>query len=643
MDVPGSDSSDSFSRSDVVLPRHEHTALKLPLQREVHQTGLLYIGADKCCAVVLHVNTERGRVRMWSGTHLPFINDLELAKLGMVMFTGPNYHIGTSFQLGELGIREFTSRQLDAVLGQVVKTLYCTAMLETQVHQHPVPCTVAFLVEQYHNGDEVVSKIWLNVTGRQSDVREVLPTKPVKLADIQHDNCIQLTHPLHHELQLISCQPEAELYLLRRNHVFYKTLRLCLDATEDQTEYVSMLFQCVEQELLRETVDASVVPVVALSVPVDETLTRRSVRLIIDREDSSEENDDSHEERKHDIRNGSADVTEANDVTIIECQVCMEPCVASDGRARFITMCDHHPTCTPCMIQYLESNIASRKLNGIRCPGYRCRIELEPLHNLQHLLTPAVRDRLTLWKQLDANQNLTECCQCFHLNDKTLITRNGSWITCAKCQCVYCYKHALAHPVTQSCSSYERAQRAQNNEMIKETSIACPGWRCNARITKNGGCNHLTCTQCGCESCWLCGGLYFDGLHYDKWWWIGCYHQKSTNGGPNSRRRWWRPWLRGIWFLVVASVALCLVVPIGCIFLSALLIWVLLLYVLPFVVLLTCSIAHMIFATVGMVTAMLAHSIRRRRDDPSRRWDVQDMWDAEWYPQRWWKVWRASL
>ena len=39
----------------------------------------------------------------------------------------------------------------------------------------------------------------------------------------------------------------------------------------------------------------------------------------------------------------------------------------------------------------------------------------------------------------------------------------------------------------------------------------CPG--CAQSITKDGGCNHMSCTQCGTHWCWTCGDVVpLDGV-----------------------------------------------------------------------------------------------------------------------------------
>ena len=57
----------------------------------------------------------------------------------------------------------------------------------------------------------------------------------------------------------------------------------------------------------------------------------------------------------------------------------------------------------------------------------------------------------------------------------------------------------------------QRQQQLIKNEeetkkWLEENTKRCPN--CGANINKNGGCNHMTCKNCGYEFCWLCMEKY---------------------------------------------------------------------------------------------------------------------------------------
>lgn len=53
----------------------------------------------------------------------------------------------------------------------------------------------------------------------------------------------------------------------------------------------------------------------------------------------------------------------------------------------------------------------------------------------------------------------------------------------------------------------------ENEQWIVKNTKQCPF--CGAAIEKNKGCNHMTCTSCGYEFCWLCGEKY-TSTHFSR-------------------------------------------------------------------------------------------------------------------------------
>jgi ariadne-1 len=76
--------------------------------------------------------------------------------------------------------------------------------------------------------------------------------------------------------------------------------------------------------------------------------------------------------------------------------------------------------------------------------------------------------------------------------------------------CFQCYQESHS-PAT--CKDLELwAQKCQDQSETAHWIIAntrrCP--KCNVRIEKNQGCNHMTCTSCKHEFCWVCDGVWRD-------------------------------------------------------------------------------------------------------------------------------------
>ncbi|KAK0363880.1 hypothetical protein LTR02_009555 [Friedmanniomyces endolithicus] len=80
--------------------------------------------------------------------------------------------------------------------------------------------------------------------------------------------------------------------------------------------------------------------------------------------------------------------------------------------------------------------------------------------------------------------------------------------TCGERTCVPCDR---PYHVGETCEEYrERMKRgeAKSEKFIKKKCKQCPKEGCKANIEKNGGCDHVLCTQCGTGFCWPCMAIY---------------------------------------------------------------------------------------------------------------------------------------
>ena len=73
-----------------------------------------------------------------------------------------------------------------------------------------------------------------------------------------------------------------------------------------------------------------------------------------------------------------------------------------------------------------------------------------------------------------------------------------------------------------------REESVQLNWILSNTK-ECP--KCTVNIEKNGGCNHMTCTECGYEFCWICEGEW--KLHGTSYY--HCTLYKNDANHKNSR------------------------------------------------------------------------------------------------------------
>src|SRR5437763_3398943 len=77
-------------------------------------------------------------------------------------------------------------------------------------------------------------------------------------------------------------------------------------------------------------------------------------------------------------------------------------------------------------------------------------------------------------------------------------------VICESCGEKSCYTHEVIWHMDQTCKEYEEQKKSSDfatGDYIKRNTKACPG--CSMPIEKDQGCNHMTCTKCSYEFCWL--------------------------------------------------------------------------------------------------------------------------------------------
>ena len=141
------------------------------------------------------------------------------------------------------------------------------------------------------------------------------------------------------------------------------------------------------------------------------------------------------------------------------------------------------------------------------------------------------------------NLHARECPRCDHIqiwNEKLVpidvntieVERKLDYkIVCDSCDYEYCYQHGGAHE-GETCDIYIQSVEKElvlSNEFIALSSKPCPG--CRILLSKSSGCNHMVCTQCNTNFCWLCGKsiepLVFPS-HF-QWWRAGSCSNMQMN------------------------------------------------------------------------------------------------------------------
>jgi ariadne-1 len=197
-----------------------------------------------------------------------------------------------------------------------------------------------------------------------------------------------------------------------------------------------------------------------------------------------------------------------------------------------------HRFCTQCWVEYLNTKIMQEGLGQtISCAAHRCDILVDDATVMR-----LVRDsKVKLKYQRLITNSFVVCSQFLR------------WCPSPKCNNAIKVHYMEARPVTCKCSHTfclacgENCHEPikcnllwkwiKNNDNVKayewmaNYTKECPN--CNVSIEKNGGCNHMVCTNLNCKTsfCWHCLGLWNSHIGY------GCnrYVEKNFETGREQK------------------------------------------------------------------------------------------------------------
>lgn len=234
-------------------------------------------------------------------------------------------------------------------------------------------------------------------------------------------------------------------------------------------------------------------------------------------------------------------------VDTFRCPVCFEN---ADIRDRFVLEdCGDqvHGVCAPCARVYFRGRVEDGRVEELFCPmglisgacGDKEAVAKASAEELEELFADEmdVVEKYRRFKRQKADPTLRECPGCGRLVAPVLAAdgRPVAEMHCEGCGADFCYYHSWAHKEDGSCEEYEaRLARETRLNASKFGMKACPS--CSFQTEKNGGCNHMTCQQCQCEWCWICGqtivgsiGWHYSSRNQDS----GCHQFANPNEHPD--------------------------------------------------------------------------------------------------------------
>jgi hypothetical protein len=205
------------------------------------------------------------------------------------------------------------------------------------------------------------------------------------------------------------------------------------------------------------------------------------------------------------------------------CPICLGY-LANIAQQDLMSMSCGHQFCKECCRQFVEhafnNAVLSDEYLQTTCPIPECnqvltQVEIEQV--APHLL-PEYHNRM-LHSFVNANRGTMRWCVGPNCRHQVAVAcwrglfpggrnNNGgvSVATCGDCQTKFCFRCGQA-PHDDYCEADWEPMLVDRNRPIRN----CP--KCNIKIEKNGGCNHMYC-KCGCHFCWICLEADMDYNHF---------------------------------------------------------------------------------------------------------------------------------
>ena len=193
----------------------------------------------------------------------------------------------------------------------------------------------------------------------------------------------------------------------------------------------------------------------------------------------------------------------------------------------------HSYTCEICYDDTLES----KDVQSLRCGHYFChqcwsiyfatKADEGPIHLLNatcpshecgNRVTTVEPRMMSMWRKSTVDvfvEKDSQYRQCPgpDCNVVVHLSNGGGNVTCTECSSSWCFQCGNAPHTPAHCRDFREWNRVFGDSKlwIFANTKPCPG--CNAPMEKSGGCNHMTCSQCSFQFCWLCLSDRYFGAH----------------------------------------------------------------------------------------------------------------------------------
>ncbi|CAH8581551.1 unnamed protein product [Heterobilharzia americana] len=199
-----------------------------------------------------------------------------------------------------------------------------------------------------------------------------------------------------------------------------------------------------------------------------------------------------------------------------------------------------HRFCRDCWCSYLTVKIEEGLSIDIKCMSVGCNVLVIEDFLLTLLKNSPVKDKylnLLFQRMVESHPSLRFCVG---FNCPVLICSleepKARRVRCERCHSEFCFMCSEAYHAPTSCATLKhwlvkcRDDSGTANYMTAHTKD-CPS--CHVCIEKNEGCNHMKCSICHYEFCWVCLGVW---KSHDAEYYFCSKYQENPDAAKESVR-----------------------------------------------------------------------------------------------------------
>ena len=196
-------------------------------------------------------------------------------------------------------------------------------------------------------------------------------------------------------------------------------------------------------------------------------------------------------------------------ISEVTCRIC--ECDLSPEEQKNNTLSCQHFFCDDCWFEQLKQKITDNQVMEMTCANFKCQVKLTDQFIYSHLKgDKKLEQKYEDFKEKSSIANDPNKKFCPTPNCKSFLQKesDNKFVSCQNGH-QWCYECLKAWHTE---STFEEIQDKDFQLWSKGKVLKrCPN--CKIYTEKNEGCNHMTCTECKYQWCWLCEGKYEYG-HY---------------------------------------------------------------------------------------------------------------------------------